>query len=239
LHRQISALRGAALLTDNGLGHLTLPLARTACEERIWIEYVFSLAPEPRDMLISLMVRLEGSRIVGAQQQYFGAKLMKRLGFPKPFVTGQAKSRTDAEHRLGTLGKLLDWDAQPGQLPSIGWLASKTGLSQLYEFVYAATSKGVHFSPSEHFRSGWTGAGPDDPVTFLAHPYTEYRGEFGLYWLSVLFIETLATLIEHGTLGDTIPGEAAADEFGAVASAIRSFGPVPIALAAEFNLRQE
>ena len=238
VHRQISALRGAVVLTQDGLGHLTLPLLRTACEERIWLAYLHSLSDDAGDTLVSSMVRLEASRIVGAQQQYFGKKKMKRLGFPKQFVDAQAANRDEAKQNLARLGKSLGWQAEPGDLPSTGWLASKVGLSQLYDFVYSATSKGVHFSPSELFRSGWTASEPNTPVQFLANAYTTYRAEFGLYWLGVLLLETLVDLIEHGPLGERLPDDPdVSAKFGLLASAIRAGGPVPIALASEFNLR--
>ena len=124
VHRQLSAIRGAVVLTQNGLGHLTLPLTRPACEERIRLTYLLSLEPEDQDLLISLMVRLEGALMVEAQQKYFGSKTMKRLGFAKQFVTGQAANRADAGEKLAVLGERLGWKAEPGGLPTTGWLAS-------------------------------------------------------------------------------------------------------------------
>ena len=236
VHRQLSAIRGAVLLAENELGHLTLPLIRPACEERIWLTYLLSLEPEDQNLLISLMVRLEGALMVEAQQKYFGSKMMKRLGFSKQFVTGQTANRAEAEEKLAGLGERLGWKAEPGELPTTGWLASTTGLSQLYEFVYSATSKGVHFSPSEQFRSGWTGSDPADRVRFLADSYTAYRADFGLYWLSVLFAETLATVLKHGLLEDSMfADDIAAQELRSIVATIRSRSPVPIALASEFN----
>jgi hypothetical protein len=73
---------------------------------------------------------------------------------------------------------------------------------------------------------------------FLADSYSSYRSRFGLYWLGVLLLDTLADMIEHEALGETLPDDPeAAERLGVLASAIRSAGPIPIALASEFNLR--
>lgn len=74
-------------------------------------------------------------------------------------------------------------------------------------------------------------------MTFLADSYTGYRANFGLHWLSVLLAETLGLLIEAGLLDDAISANGPVDEVVAPLLAIRAYGPIPIALASEFNIR--
>ena len=112
------------------------------------------------------------------------------------------------------------------------------GLSQLYEFLYSATSKGVHFSPSEHFRSGWTGSDPADHVTFLADSYTDYRADFGLYLGERHFRGNARHRAQAWPPKDSMfADDIAAQELSSTVVSIRSRGLVPIALAPEFNLR--
>jgi len=234
--RQISALRGATILARHGIGHLTLPLTRPACEERIWLDYLFSLdPPRMRDAVVRVMVSLESSHLIGAQQQYMGGKQMRKLGFPKSFVNGQAAAGRSAKTILGVIGQQLAWDADTGRVPSTGWVAAKVGQSKLYDFLYSATSRGVHFSPTEYTRSGWT-VTLDGPVEFLGDNFVNYREMFGLYWLCALFGETIALMVRNGFFGEDFPSADALSELMAPTKAIQALGQVPIALPHEFNL---
>lgn len=237
LERQTDALRSAVVLARNSLGHLALPFVRPACEERIWAEYLYSLEELPREHLLFSMSLLESTKTLIAQQQYLGSKEMKRLGFPKPFVNGQSRSRKSAEADLKRLGVSLGWPDDARPLPSVAWVAEQVNLEPLYAFLYSASSKGVHFSPYEVLRSGWsTGTDPDAPVVIMAEPYMRYRAEFSLHWLSVLLIETMIALTGSGPLGQIDLDEEATAAFYQAAERVGSAGRVPIALAAEFNL---
>jgi len=238
LGRQTEALRSAVVLARESLGHLALPFVRPACEERIWTAYLYSLQKDSRDQVLIHMAMLESTKTVSAQQQFLGLKEMKRLGFPKEFVNAQAKARKLAEAELARLGQRLGWPADRGPLPSMGWVASEAKLDQLYSFLYAASSKGVHFSPYEVLRSGWSSdPRPDAAVEIMADPYARYRTEFTIHWLSVLLIETVMVLAEHGPLADVELDDGA--EIQSAAEKVGSAGRLPIALAAEFNLNSE
>jgi hypothetical protein len=83
------------------------------------------------------------------------------------------------ESQLGAIGQRLGWPEDSPGLPSVGWLASHTSLEKLYGFLYAATSKGVHFSPSEAARSRRTrDSTPNSAITPIAEPYRWYRTAF-------------------------------------------------------------
>lgn len=237
LKRQVSGVQAAVALARAGLGHLALPLVRPACDERIWWAYLASLQDEPRHQLLAQMSMLESAKAVGAQQQYLGKKIMKELGFSKSFVNGQAATRGGVEKGLNELGRELGWPDDILGVPSVGWLASKSGLDAVYQFLYAASSKGVHFSPSEALRSGWADSlEPDAEVTILATAYRRYRTDFSMHWLCSLLLDTSITI---WTLmpadGSTIEDELVR-RFEGAAEKIRAAGQIPIVLAAEFNL---
>jgi hypothetical protein len=238
LERQTEALRAAVVLAENSLGHLALPLVRPACEERIWAAYLYSLERGARERLLFHMSIFESANTVNAQQQFLGSKAMRRLGFPKSFVTAQSRLRKEAGDGFERIGQDLGWPAEARPLPSLGWIASHTSLDSLYSFLYAASSKGVHFSPGEVLRSGWSqNPGPDAPVTLMAEPYVEYRTAFSIHWMSSLLIDTVLVLVEHGPLSGMQLDEGASEVIGSAAQQIGSAGRPPIALAAEFNLK--
>jgi len=237
LERQTEALRSAVVLARGSSGHLALPFVRLACEERIWVSYLFSLEREPRDQLLLLMSMLESGTAIGAQQQFFGANTMKRLGFPKSFVNEQHRLGQRSKAELSRVGRALGWPEPDGRLPSAGWIASQVKLDRLYAYLYSASSKGVHFSPSEALRSGWSsGAAADSKVTLMAEPYVNYRTAFSVYWLSKLLVETVGEIWESGPLAGVELDDEAQDLITVAVGRIGSMGQLPIVLASEYNL---
>lgn len=237
LERQVAGVQAAVTLARASLGHLALPLVRPACDERIWWSYLLSLSDRKRHRLLAQMAMLESTRAVESQQQYLGKKVMKELGFSKSFVNSQAKTRTKLEQEISLLGHELDWPDDIRGFPSVGWVASQSGLGALYQFLYAATSKGVHFSPSEALRSGWAESlEPDAEVTIMADAYRAYRTDFSLHWLCWLLLETSITV--WTLLAPEAPevSEDVSQRFQAAADKIGALGQIPIVLAAEFNL---
>jgi hypothetical protein len=184
------------------------------------------------------MSTLESAQAVGAQQQYIGSKGMRALGFPKAFFKAQAATRSDAETELADAGRALGWPGDVRGVPSAGWLASETGLQALYQFLYAATSKGVHFAPSEALRSAWSRSPePTAEVTVMAQTYQTYRTDFSLHWLCLLLLDTAIALWPAVPHENQLADDVAAQLLQA-AENIGSVGRLPIVLASEFNLTQ-
>ena len=234
VERQVSVLRAAVELADLQMGHLAIPFVRPACEELIWLTYLAQLEEPIRSRLILLLQSKESTDGVNAQQQFLGAKTMRQLGFPKSFVNKQLAARTVAEDNLKAIGETLHWE---DGLPSVGWIANQVGLGSFYSFFYSASSKGVHFSPSELFRSAWTETSDSDShVSFFAEQYRDYRTEFCLHWLTRLLLESTVQ-VDLLTNLDGFVGSSA-QEILELAELIGSKGKVPIVHAGEFNLRR-
>lgn len=237
LERQCDAIRAAVALTRVSLGHLALPYVRPACEERIWVAYLYSLDIATRDRLLLWLSLLESSSTINAQLQFFGMKQMRRLGFSKSFVREQHKLGASADTELLNLGRLLDWPEPRRGPPSVGWVASQSNLDKLYSFLYPASSKGVHFSPAEAMRSGWeSGPGQRSVVTMFAKPYVKYRTAFSIYWLCALLMQTLGVLWELGPLAGIELDNKSAIVIDQALAKVGVIGEVPIALACEYNL---
>lgn len=203
LVRQLASLKAAVALNEVNLGHTALPMVRPACDELIWVTYLCSLQDGHRSLLLHAIHAVESARTVNAQQQHLGSKTMRAVGFPKGFVTALAKFRIGWEERLAIIGESLGPDGLEHLPPGASWLANQVGMSDLHAFLYSASSKGVHFSVTEHMRSGYFEPGPEATVELAAPAYVAYRSGFALYWLCELLVRTIAAV------ANTLPGYSA------------------------------
>lgn len=237
LERQLGAIRSAVILTKESLGHFAFPLVRPALDERIWLTYIYGIPTPQRARLLTLLSAAESFRALAEQQEFLGTETMQGLDFPPKFVRAANISRKRAEKDLAELGRHLMWPRGIDGWPSTGWVAEQTELEGLYRFLDTATSKGLHFSPSEASRSSWTsGPEPEATITPFSTRYRSYRTAFSLHWLSMLLLETASVVAEHG-LAD---GESSGNGLDEVAAAVKRIGVyanTPIVLASEFNLR--
>jgi hypothetical protein len=169
----------AVTLVDAGVGHACLPMVRPACGELIWVKYLGTLPPGERGALLHSLNSVEGSKLIGAQAAHLGAETMTAVGCPPPFVDALTRRLTEGERLLADAGKTLGWPKSP---PSGWWLAKGVGLADMYRFLYAATCKGLHFSVTEHLRSGYNDSTLEGAITFAAPAYVAYRSGFTVYW---------------------------------------------------------
>ena len=81
--------------------------------------------------------------------------------------------------------------------PSTRDLADRAGLLELYDFLYAATSRIVHFTPQSLLRMGWCNIPGTDPSTIddsdkfsysLSH-FTGYHAQFTRFYGARLFLD--------------------------------------------------
>jgi hypothetical protein len=79
---------------------------------------------------------------------------MVEFRFPAAFLARAMDSET-SRAKIKALGAELGWPANGRTPPSVKWLASQTDNSDLYDFLYSATSRVLHFSVSEIARRGW------------------------------------------------------------------------------------
>lgn len=241
LVRQSAALKGALLLAEAGMGQMGLPMVRPACDELIWVKYLCSLEEDERGALLHVINAVESARTVNAQQQHLGNRTMQKIGFPKGFVKTLTRQRVASEAGLKKTGVALGWPQDLHHLPpGAGWLAGQVGLSDLYAFLYSASSKGVHFSVTEHMRSGYFSGEPDAEVHLDAPTYVAYRSGFVVYWLCYLLVKTAAAvaevLPEFREAQEGQEEEEENDDFLPIIKRVTQYGKVPIVMPFEFNL---
>jgi hypothetical protein len=153
---------------------------RGVCEDLIVLSFIATA--NDRDDVTKVFFTLEYAECFEAQSTFFGATRAWQ-----PVVKGTPGSLDKAKEELRTLAKKHGWlrNGKPGR-PTVKEMAKSAGLLDLYSFMYAATSKWVHFNPHMLLRMGWG----DDPASewtastshFKAH-YQEFNEVYSKYLL--------------------------------------------------------
>lgn len=235
--RQHEALEGHAFAAEHGHGHSTVLVIRPALEELLWLEYLATLEPDTARKLLALLTVHEVGRAVRAQQQHLGKKTMKQLGFPGRYVSESDRNLGGIEDQLVDLGERLGFTvAAPngGKRwfgPSMGELADRSGQQALYQFLYSATSRTVHFSPAELARRSWFRR--DGGTSITSSNFERYWADFGLTWGSELLVRTANTAVE--LLPSELDVDLSVDVLHAIEN-VMSLGRVPIVTPEELNL---
>lgn len=229
LRRQFDSLDAISHLVAQKRGDSAITLLRPSCEELIWIKYLASIAATDAEKLIVNITDLELINSLKAQDDYGGRTVTKELGL-LPFIERANRRKGVTRERLGALGKKLDWDSrtiQNRQPPNLKWLAQKTGQSDVYNFIYRATSRFVHFSGAELLRRAW---GKPGSISIRSVHFRDYWGSFALHWGLRLFLDSAAELCSNGSM----PEEGLNEETVlSAAERIGAYGQVPIITAEE------
>lgn len=245
LLRQAEAMEAASLLAKNGLGHMAVVYVRPSCEEFFWLKYLSTL---PDAHVAALFINLSGQeavRSLTAQQQFVGKKGMKRLGFPAAFVNLATDKALAGREVIAEVGRDLNWpepaDPKGVQIPSTHWIANAIGEGKLYDFLFSATSRAVHFSMHEAARKMW--ADDDGDMDLESSIHVRYRTHFGIHWTCELLVRTLLLTMEAelSKEGDTTRTVELSDDFferlKSAIGGVRKVGSPPVVIPEEFNLR--
>lgn len=219
LTRQFESIDTILRLVRENLGHASPPLLRQSCDEYIWLSYLNSISVSDAEELVICMNDLEQLAMVRAQHSYGELDATENLGL-SPIVQGMKAKRQEVTERLHSLSDALKW--KNDELPTAEWIANKTQNSQMYKFLYAATSRFVHFSGMELLRRSW---GSIEEVSIGSTRYRDYWGAFALYWGFHLFN---ATLVESGNTLGLSPEWMNSDDWIQAVDRVEKHGKVPI-----------
>lgn len=219
LTRQFESLDTISHLVQENMGHAAPPLLRPSCEEYIWLSYLNSISVNDAEELIVCMNDREQLDMVKAQNSYGEPGTTEFLGL-LPIVQIASTKKQEVNKRLRGLRSRLGWRSD--RLPTVGWLARKTRKTRMYKFLYAATSRFVHFSGMELLRRS---QGPSEKVAISSTHYRDYWAAFALYWGFHLFD---ATLIETRNTPGLSDGWMDWDDWTNVTQRIQEQGKVPI-----------
>ncbi|MEU4891057.1 DUF5677 domain-containing protein [Streptomyces sp. NPDC044780] len=200
LARQIDELNAITTLTRAKLGHVAPAYLRPACEEYFWIKYLNTLQPlDIRDILLTF-ANLDNLRAIQAQQMFIGKKGMKQLGFPAAFVNETTRTMQNSKSRVADIGMRLGWPTAddtatgPSGVPSTHWVANKVGEGKLYDYLYSATSRHVHFSVGELLRR--TEVEPSHAIDYKGAEKRRDRSFFSIHWGVSLLLQTASECID-------------------------------------------
>ena len=244
IRRQFDVLGAIVRLVEGGFGYAATPLLRPACEEFIWLKYLLGLDQHRADELLFLLARFELMRSIKTQSDYYGIPAMIQAGWPKVLIKPNIGELGKVTEQLLRFGDALRWPKnrdQKSPLPSIAYLASKTGEKRTYEFIYHATSRSVHFSTSELLRRCWSTAdvAPPVPVSIGSNTFEPYWSRFAVYWGYYLYINSVASL--HPWLeGQGIQhGDSYGQQMADAVATVTQDGSIPIVTPDELTWRWE
>ena len=189
--RQFDCLSSVVELASKSQGYSAVPLLRPACEEFIWVSYLLKLQPRDAERVLRCVAQTELLDSLQAQDNFAGRSTSKKLGLAKYLRSSQSRAH-HVQAELRALAKELDWGKkaeESGRGPTLGLLARQVGQVKLYNFLYHASSRFVHFSPAELLRRAWGKAGQ---VSIHSKHFAEYWSAFALHWGTSLIAQTLA-----------------------------------------------
>jgi hypothetical protein len=159
---------------------------------------------------------------------------MSEIGFSPEFIARAQELGDNARQSVKDVGKRLGWKARP-LFPTAAYIAEVVGEKELYELIYHATSRTVHFSVGELFRRAW---GDKDVLNITSKDMNRYWSRFALYWGIRVLVLTAAEIFEEFNSGEW-PEELDEIDFKGVEELMKkisSSGYVQIITAQELNL---
>lgn len=234
LRRQLEALDATVVLAKAGLGHLAVGFVRPALDELLWMLWVKDLPQQDAQDLLMAMGRSDAIRSLLAQRAHVGDAVMQELWYPVAFLDAQEQQQTPVNAELTKFRKQFNWSGR--SLPNASWVAEQTGHKDLYDYLHAAASRALHFSMGEVMRNSW--GEPGGKLVTLKPEFCEYRTDFALYQLPLLFLETVSAcqdFFEDAGITES-EDEALVEQVLAAAEVLGKFGRVPLVHAHEWNL---
>jgi uncharacterized protein DUF5677 len=234
LIRQYECLESILHLVENERGYAGVSLLRPACEELIWGKYLTQLDEDAANELLLCMVSKEIFETLKAQDDHIGRTRTKELGLLHHFESA-TKAQPITRERLSCLGRKLKWTKRTvdaGMPPSTQFIARRTGMISIYNFLFHASSRYVHFSTSELLRRAW---GKPQEITIRSSTFEDYWSVFALVWGLKLLTDTYLVLQENLTIDGVINPDIDGTKIISAYKEVAEFGFVPIITPEELN----
>lgn len=127
------------------------PTLRSICEDLIVLGFLDKNFKGKSDEIIKLQLSLGMHKSLQAQEALFSEY---RPHQPRIRPKGTVKSISEAENKLKTIFSSYVKGKHQTQ-PSVRQMAKDQGMLLLYDFLYHATSRLVHYSPNTLLRMAW------------------------------------------------------------------------------------
>lgn len=229
LRRQFDSLEAISHLVGEGRGYAAPPLLRPICEELIWISYLARIDSRDAEELVCCRASIELLELLEAQHAECGSAAMRELGLLQEYERNM-EGKQAMRARIRALGEMLGWPVsvtRRAQSPSVSLLANKTGRKDVYDYIYCATSRFVHFSAHGLLRLAWYDPGG---MSVRSVHLRDYWAAFSLQWGFRLFLDSVIELLETPGMPE---GEIRETDLLSTAERIGAFGKVPIITADE------
>jgi len=157
---------------------------RGICEEIIVLNFIKTLdCDEDREIFVKNLFSLNLLEACKAQSEFLENSMQPVVKFPNT-----DERINEARNKLKELSDKYSWTPRYNKLPSIKEMAEGSGLKEFYDFVYAATSRWVHFNPSVLMRMGW-GDNPNNSYKASTSNFYKYYLDFNRFYSLYLFIK--------------------------------------------------
>ncbi len=169
---------------------------RGLCEDVIVLKYLIEKVDSvDTEVLISSWMSQQTSESIEKQENFFQSN--------RPYQPVLSNARTESKDslrsKLNHLKKKYRWRKDK---PSASEMAKACDLNEVYDYLYAATSRTVHFSPSVLFRMGWGSDQLDKPSTFSTSHFNGYYDSFNVFYGSYLFVLLCSTIQSYCQFSD-------------------------------------
>ncbi|HEX8521679.1 MAG TPA: DUF5677 domain-containing protein [Tepidisphaeraceae bacterium] len=154
---------------------------RGVCEDIIALRFIGTFAKQHREEAVAVLMLKSVMELLQEQTKFFEKY---RPSQPILDANNVAAEIHNLRLRLRQMRKSYRWKKHR-EWPSVQEMAEFTHLRPLYDFLYAATSCFVHFSPSNLIRMG---APVQDQLQFSTSNFTEYYHAFNCLYGLFLFI---------------------------------------------------
>lgn len=156
---------------------------RGICEDLIVLKFV-KLKNIDKSAFLRSYAFIRVSEMIRAQESFFKKNNPNQIVFTFPDFDTKYKQHLNP---LKETLKLLGMNKERS-FPSTSFMATESGLIELYNYLYAATSEMVHFSPQNLMRMGWGSLKYPDIAKFSTKSFWKYYMKFNRFYAAYLFI---------------------------------------------------
>lgn len=184
-----------------------LPMLRGLCEELIVFNYLLkTIENEDRKNFIIIYQYLDWKKSIDAQEEFFGKNKPNQPVLTKEILKRIGVERLKYVEIYNELYVKYSWTGNRNklQLPSVFSLAEKAGFTNLYRYLYLATSRLVHFNPQTLFQMIWGEFETPElrkikTMNISTNHFKKYYNEFCLfygYYLLKIFSSEFSGILE-------------------------------------------
>ncbi len=226
LTKNLRSLQSSVRAIDVGEDLPKVSWLRSCAEELIWGSYLATIEDTTRAKLLKSLAITEVWDQLDAIGAKFGPQGIVDAGLKDAslrFYAGLEKARED----VSACGIVLGWppkSIKEHSRPSVWFIAKAAGRVDDYKYIYHATSRHVHFCPSELLRLSW--ANGKSEIEFGAPHFSHYWHAFVVSEGARMLLDAV---VSFGGLDSAI------EELVAAFEPVQSFGRVPLVTSEELS----